>query len=236
MFRSKDLHLPVANVQSYKEKPFAVVSPIQRPALNFGISTENLRGHGSLPTSPESDSDEVPGVGCFLEHDTREIIADFFFLVTSSPRLCERHTKVLQTMKRVVDDLMVKHRIVYKGMLVKLNLDERGEDMSVISTVAKELFSDGITNWGRIASLLAFAAVVARYEKESGRGSCVGLVADEISSYLMSNQKEWLLKNKSWNGFVEFFHIPDPESSVRTALTTFVTVAGIGAVLAYMTR
>lgn len=38
------------------------------------------------------------------------------------------------------------------------------------------------------------------------------------------------------DGFVEFFHVSDPESSVRTALTTIVTVAGIGAVLAYLTR
>lgn len=83
-------------------------------------------------------------------------------------------------------------------MLVKLDLDGRGEDMSVISSVTKELFSDGVTNWGRIASLLAFGAVVARYEKESGRGNCVSLVADEISSYLMYNQKEWLQKNNSW--------------------------------------
>lgn len=84
------------------------------------------------------------------------------------------------------------------GMLVKLNLDRRGHDMSVISSVAKELFSDGITNWGRIASLLAFGAVVARYEKESGRGDCVSLVAEELSFFLMHDQKEWLLKNNSW--------------------------------------
>lgn len=83
-------------------------------------------------------------------------------------------------------------------MLVKLNLNERGDDMSVINSVAKELFSDGITNWGRIASLLAFGAVVARHEKDSGRGHCVSLVANEISSYLLFNQKEWLLKNNSW--------------------------------------
>lgn len=83
-------------------------------------------------------------------------------------------------------------------MLGKLNLDEREDDMSVISSVAKELFSDGITNWGRIASLLAFGAVVCLYEKESGRGHCVSFVAEEISSYLLCNQKEWLLKNNSW--------------------------------------
>ncbi|KAK3550542.1 hypothetical protein QTP70_000013 [Hemibagrus guttatus] len=230
MFSSKDLPLAVPNVQSgYKEKPLAVVVPIQRPTLNFGISTENRRGlvDGSLPASPELDSDEVSGVGCFLEHNTREIIGDFFLLITSHSRHCGRHSKVLQTMKRVVDSLMVKHELVYKGMLVKLNLDERGEDMSVISSVARELFSDGITNWGRIASLLAFGAVVARYEA-SERANCVSLVADEISSYLMYNQKEWLLKNKSWDGFVEFFHIPDPETSVSyTSRNTIMILTGL---------
>lgn len=84
------------------------------------------------------------------------------------------------------------------GMLIKLELDKRGEDMRVISSVAKELFSDGITNWGRIASLLAFGVVVSQYEKKSGRGHCVSLVAEEISSYLLANKKEWLLKNNSW--------------------------------------
>ncbi|KAF4088160.1 hypothetical protein AMELA_G00079880 [Ameiurus melas] len=239
MFSPKDLSLPVPSVSSgYKEKPLAVVAPFQRPILNFGISPENQRGlsDGSLPTSPEVDCDEVLGVGCFLEHNTREIIADFLLLVSSPSRPLGRHHKVLQTMKCVVDRLLVKHDLVYKGMLAKLRLDERGDDLSVISSVAMEMFSDGVTNWGRIASLLAFGAVVSKYEQESGRGHCPSIVAEEISSYLLCNQKEWLLKNNSWDGFVEFFHVPDPESSVRSALTTFVTVAGIGAVLAYLTR
>lgn len=84
------------------------------------------------------------------------------------------------------------------GMLIKLNLDERGDDLRVISSVAKEIFSDGITNWGRIASLLTFGAVVSQYETQSGRGHCVNLVAQEISSYLLHDQKEWLVKNNSW--------------------------------------
>ncbi|KAM9487849.1 induced myeloid leukemia cell differentiation protein Mcl-1b [Clarias gariepinus] len=239
MFNSKDCSLPVANVSSgYKEKPFAIVAPIQRTApLNLGVSPSNQRGlpDDSLPNSPESDCDEVPGLG-FLDHNTQEIIADFFQLITSPSHSCARHHKVLQTMKRVVDGLLVKHELVYKGMFNKLSLDEKGDDMRVVGSVAKELFSDGITNWGRIASLLAFGVAVARYEKESGRGHCVSLVAHEISTYLMDNQKEWFLKNNSWDGFVEFFHVPDPESSTRTALLAFATVAGIGSVLAYLTR
>lgn len=118
MFRPSDLSLSVPKVQpGYKEKPFAVVSPIPRHSLNLGISPENQRSlsDGSLPTSPESDCDEAPVSRCFLAHNTQEIIRDFLLLVTSPSRPCGRHNKVLQTMKRVVDSLLVKHELVYKG-------------------------------------------------------------------------------------------------------------------------
>lgn len=118
MFSSKELSLSVPNVSSgYKEKPLAVVAPIQRPALNLGISPEHQSGlvDGSLPSSPECDCDEAASVGCFLEHNTREIIGDFFLLFTSPPRPCGRHNKVLQTIRRVVDSLLGKHELAYKG-------------------------------------------------------------------------------------------------------------------------
>lgn len=123
MLSPQDLPPSVSSVSpGYKEKPLAVVAPIPRPTLNLGISPENQRGlaDGSLPTSPESDCDEVLSVGCFLEHNTQEIIADFFLLFTSPSRPCGRHTRVLKTMKRVVDSLLVKHELVYKGNFEKI--------------------------------------------------------------------------------------------------------------------
>lgn len=83
-------------------------------------------------------------------------------------------------------------------MLNKLSLDDKGDDVSVVSAVARSLFSDGTTNWGRIASLLAFAAAVCQHLMEKNRVNCVELVGQEISSYLLSEQREWLVKNNSW--------------------------------------
>lgn len=37
-------------------------------------------------------------------------------------------------------------------------------------------------------------------------------------------------------GFVEFFRVPDPESTVRNTLMAVVGVAGIGATLAFLIR
>ncbi len=84
------------------------------------------------------------------------------------------------------------------GMINKLSLDDRGDNASFVGAVAKSLFSDGTTNWGRIVSLVAFGAVVSQYLKDSGRANCVDLVAQEISAYLLADQREWLVKNNSW--------------------------------------
>lgn len=83
-------------------------------------------------------------------------------------------------------------------MIVRLSLDDQGDDMSFVSSVAKSLFADGTTNWGRIVSLLAFGAAVCQSLKEKGRGHCVDLVSQEICTYLLSEQRNWLVNNNSW--------------------------------------
>lgn len=79
-----------------------------------------------------------------------------------------------------------------------MSLDDRGDDVSFISSVAKDIFADGVNNWGRITSLVAFGAVVAKYMKDNGRRDCVEQVAQEISTYLLTDQRDWLIKNNGW--------------------------------------
>ncbi|CAJ1063046.1 induced myeloid leukemia cell differentiation protein Mcl-1b [Xyrichtys novacula] len=197
---------------------------------------------GSLPCTPELQSDsETDMSSCpsgfeVLESDTRQLLSQFLREYTGLSKPGWKETSALSTMKRVVEDVLAKHRYAYNGMINKLSLDDRGEDASYVSAVAKSLFADGTTNWGRIASLVAFGAAVSQYLKEKGRGDCVELVAQEISSYLLSDQRDWLVKNNSWDGFVDFFRVADPESTVRTTLMAFAGFAGIGATLALLIR
>lgn len=83
-------------------------------------------------------------------------------------------------------------------MVNKLSINDRGDDVSIVSSVAKSMFSDGTNNWGRIASLLAFGAVVAQYLNENGRRDCVDKVAEDLSTYLLTDQRDWLIKNNAW--------------------------------------
>ncbi|XP_034553525.1 induced myeloid leukemia cell differentiation protein Mcl-1b [Notolabrus celidotus] len=197
---------------------------------------------GSLPCTPELQSDSEADVSScpsgyeVLENDTRQLLSRFFREYSGHSKPGWNESRELSTLKRVVEGVLEKHRYAYNGMINKLSLDDRGEDASFVSAVAKSLFADGTTNWGRIASLIAFGAAVSQYLKEKGRGDCVELVGQEISTYLLTDQRDWLVKNNSWDGFVEFFRVADPESTVRTTLMAFAGFAGIGATLALLIR
>ncbi|KAM3850271.1 induced myeloid leukemia cell differentiation protein Mcl-1-like [Diretmus argenteus] len=195
---------------------------------------------GSLPCTPDVQADmdmpSCPAGDEVLERDTRQLIDTFLtdFTGLSQPRW--KQGDALATMKRVVEGVLEKHQYAYNGMVRKLMLDERGDDMRFVTSVATSLFGDRTTNWGRIASLVAFGAVVCQYLKEKDRQHCVSLVGWEISTYLLTNQRDWLIKNNAWDGFVEFFRVADPETTVRNTLMTFAGFAGIGATLALLIR
>uniref|UniRef100_A0A4W5L145 Bcl-2 Bcl-2 homology region 1-3 domain-containing protein n=1 Tax=Hucho hucho TaxID=62062 RepID=A0A4W5L145_9TELE len=100
-----------------------------------------------------------------------------------------------------------------------------------VSTLAHIIFRDGTVNWGRVASLTSFGAAVCQYLKDEGRDNCVELVGEEISAYLVTHHKDWLVKHNSWNGFVEFFSVAETESRSRNIIATLVGLAGIGAAM-----
>lgn len=195
---------------------------------------------GSLPCTPELDGEidvsDSPAEAEVLENDTRQLMGRFLRDFTGFSKSQWNESGELTTMKRVVQDVLEKHRYAYNGMINKLSLDDRSDDASFVRAVATSLFADGTTNWGRIVSLVAFGAVVCQYLKDKGRGNCVELVGQEISTYLLSDQRDWLVKNNAWDGFVEFFRVADPESTVRNTLMAVAGFAGIGATLALLIR
>lgn len=82
-------------------------------------------------------------------------------------------------------------------MTEKLSMVHRGDEMK---RVACALFEDGTINWGRIVGLATFGLEMCRHskEKDERRFEFVESVGKEISTYLLTEQKDWLLKNNSW--------------------------------------
>ncbi|XP_074385396.1 induced myeloid leukemia cell differentiation protein Mcl-1 [Zonotrichia albicollis] len=143
--------------------------------------------------------------------------------------------KALETLRRVGDGVMRKHELAFQGMLRKLQIQQE-EDLQCVVEVAAQMFSDGVTNWGRVVTLIAFGAFVAKHLKSIQQEQSVSSLAGIITDALVNSKREWLESQGGWEGFVDFFRVEDLESSIRNVLMAFAGVAGLGASLAYMIR
>uniref|UniRef100_A0A8C2TT61 MCL1 apoptosis regulator, BCL2 family member n=1 Tax=Coturnix japonica TaxID=93934 RepID=A0A8C2TT61_COTJA len=143
--------------------------------------------------------------------------------------------KALETLRRVGDGVMEKHELAFQGMLRKLEI-KKEEDLQAVCEVAAHVFSDGVTNWGRVVTLISFGAFVAKHLKSINQEKCISSLAGIITDALVSSKREWLMSQGGWEGFVDFFRVEDLEGSIRNVLMAFAGVAGLGASLAYMIR
>uniref|UniRef100_A0A671U992 Bcl-2 Bcl-2 homology region 1-3 domain-containing protein n=1 Tax=Sparus aurata TaxID=8175 RepID=A0A671U992_SPAAU len=155
-----------------------------------------------------------------LETVTRQLMKSFLGEFTGLLKPMPHRSKALWTMRRVVDDILETHKCDYNGMIDQLSLDSR-DNVEFVSAVANSLFSDGTSNWCRVASLTAFGAVVCQYFKDKGKDSYVEMVGDEIALYLLTKQKDWLIDNNSWDGFVGYFRPADSTSTLMNIITVF---------------
>ncbi|KAM7028957.1 induced myeloid leukemia cell differentiation protein Mcl-1 [Acridotheres tristis] len=143
--------------------------------------------------------------------------------------------KALETLRRVGDGVMEKHELAFQGMLRKLEIQQE-EDLQSVVEVAAHLFSDGVTNWGRVVTLIAFGAFVAKHLKSIKQEQNISSLAGIITDALVSSKRQWLESQGGWEGFVDFFRVEDLEGSIRNVLMMFAGAAGLGASLAYMIR
>ncbi|XP_051917770.1 induced myeloid leukemia cell differentiation protein Mcl-1-like [Hippocampus zosterae] len=186
-------------------------------------------------TQPLSKFQTPPGQG-ILDSDTRRLISRFLSDFTGLSTAAWIQSKAQSTMKRVVTRLVDKHRILFTNSITELSLDKTELDMSFVSQVARTEFANGNIHWGRIASLLAFCAVLSQTLKENQQERCVELVAQEVSTYLLSHQRTWLVQHNGWDGFAEFFKEDDLESSVRNVLLGFLGLVSVTAALRCLIR
>ncbi|XP_037355998.1 induced myeloid leukemia cell differentiation protein Mcl-1 [Talpa occidentalis] len=229
---------PEEELDGYEPEP-----PGKRPAV---LPLRGLVGEagsasgtdGSLPSTPppaEEEEDE-------LYRQSLEIISRYLREQATGAKDAKplgrpgaAGRKALETLRRVGDGVQRNHQTAFQGMLRKLDI--KGEDdVKSLSRVMVHVFSDGVTNWGRIVTLISFGAFVAKHLKSINQESCIDPLAESITDVLVRTKREWLVKQRGWDGFVDFFHVEDLEGGIRNVLLAFAGVAGVGAGLAYLIR
>lgn len=83
------------------------------------------------------------------------------------------------------------------GMLRKLDIKNE-DDVKSLSRVMVHVFSDGVTNWGRIVTLISFGAFVAKHLKSINQESCIEPLAESITDVLVRTKRDWLVKQRGW--------------------------------------
>nr|6DM8_A Chain A, Induced myeloid leukemia cell differentiation protein Mcl-1 homolog - MBP chimera [Escherichia coli K-12]6DM8_B Chain B, Induced myeloid leukemia cell differentiation protein Mcl-1 homolog - MBP chimera [Escherichia coli K-12]6DM8_C Chain C, Induced myeloid leukemia cell differentiation protein Mcl-1 homolog - MBP chimera [Escherichia coli K-12]6DM8_D Chain D, Induced myeloid leukemia cell differentiation protein Mcl-1 homolog - MBP chimera [Escherichia coli K-12]6DM8_E Chain E, Ind len=114
--------------------------------------------------------------------------------------------RALETLRRVGDGVQRNHETAFQGMLRKLDIKNEG-DVKSFSRVMVHVFKDGVTNWGRIVTLISFGAFVAKHLKSVNQESFIEPLAETITDVLVRTKRDWLVKQRGWDGFVEFFHV-----------------------------
>ncbi|CAH2326939.1 induced myeloid leukemia cell differentiation Mcl-1 [Pelobates cultripes] len=155
------------------------------------------RGSTSPPETPTKDD---------LYRETRQLLLQHFteysggdtakaaLLLLPGPA---RLRPAMDTLRRVSGDLIDKHRMAFQGMLTKLSIQKR-EDLQKLSEVPSLVFSDGITNWGRIVTLISFGAFLAKYLRSIHLEDCIVSLADSFTEFLMDSKREWITEQKGW--------------------------------------
>ncbi|XP_069734891.1 induced myeloid leukemia cell differentiation protein Mcl-1 isoform X2 [Phaenicophaeus curvirostris] len=235
-------------------------SPIGCGSSGFATPEEELDGCESDPErgpAGESLPGTPPGPPDRLRQDTLELIERYLREAAgqSEPGLKKKlfpallggpgwpgggsgeaaMEKALETLRRVGDGILQKHELAFQGMLRKLEI-QKEEDLQSVCEVSAHVFSDGVTNWGRVVTLISFGAFVAKHLKSINQEKCISSLARIITDALVSSKREWLMSQGGWEGFVDFFRVEDLEGSIRNILMAFAGVAGLGASLAYMIR
>ncbi|XP_052586903.1 induced myeloid leukemia cell differentiation protein Mcl-1 isoform X1 [Peromyscus californicus insignis] len=196
---------------------------------------------GSLPSTPppaeEDDDDDDELYRQSLEIITRYLREQAAGAKDTKPlgEAGAAGRRALETLRRVGDGVQRNHETAFQGMLRKLDIKNE-DDVKSFSRVMVHVFKDGVTNWGRIVTLISFGAYVAKHLKSINQESCIEPLAESITDVLVRTKRDWLVKQRGWDGFVEFFHVQDLEGGIRNVLLAFAGVAGVGAGLAYLIR
>nr|XP_044994460.1 induced myeloid leukemia cell differentiation protein Mcl-1 [Jaculus jaculus] len=232
---------PEDELDGYEPEPLGK-RPAVLPLLELvGEAAKNPGTDGSLPSTPppaEEEEEEEDG----LYQQSLDIISRYLREQATGSKDAKpmggagaAGRKALDTLRRVGDRMQRNHETAFQGMLRKLDIKNE-DDVKSLSRMMVHVFSDGVTNWGRIVTLISFGAFVAKHLKSINQESCIEPLAEIITDVLVRTKRDWLVKQRGWDGFVEFFHVQDLEGGVRNVLLAFAGVAGVGAGLVYLIR
>ena len=102
------------------------------------------------------------------------------------------HTKI---MYNTVQKSMVTYSSLHMRMCM-VKFDD--VDISVLGTIADDLFRDKTCNWGRIISLFTFCGTLAKQSASKEMYTTIDAIALFLGLYIADNLSEWIYQQGGW--------------------------------------
>lgn len=186
----------------------------------------------NMVDSPVSQSYPQLVVSGTVRQIAMDLSHDIVYHVTRL-RKVKPSSKHSATLRRTVLEMSEKHEILFNGIMKKLQITSESAYIHFYN-VANEIFKDGQTNWGRIVTVYAFGARIAKHLTEQHREEQISLkkriekVADFVGKYVADKLGPWITQQGGWDSFDEHFaEQPNIENFVWKGLV--VTALGLGA-------
>jgi len=158
----------------------------------------------------------------------------------SSHPLVSSHVK---TMRRTVHEMSLKHEIMFRSMMSRLdsdlrsygsdekNTDEQQLDLvkALFVAVADGVFADKHYNWGRVVAVYAFGATLAAYlQQQQANQDLIQCIGSILGEYVSEKLADWIHAQGGWDSFDNYFpEMNSLENKLWTGL--LVTAVGLGA-------
>jgi hypothetical protein len=125
--------------------------------------------------------------------------------VSPVPSLCCRYAG---TLRRIVDEMSERHKMVFESVVHKVGVRNKSQPVDtamcqqMFDAVADELFADEQYNWGRISTVYAFAAWLAKHPSDypvtEGKDEVAQAIADIAGNYVARRLSTWICEQGGW--------------------------------------
>ncbi|XP_039623521.1 induced myeloid leukemia cell differentiation protein Mcl-1 homolog [Polypterus senegalus] len=94
-----------------------------------------------------------------------------------------------------------------------------------MTDLAQDMLTERVMKWRHVTGFIVFGSAVAKHLKQVHLEHCILPLADHISALLLKHCKDWMVKNRAWEGFADFFHIVVREPETWQFRITFLGLA-----------
>nr|XP_054756559.1 bcl-2-like protein 1 [Lytechinus pictus] len=136
-----------------------------------------------------------------------------------------------ETLRRVGDEVEERYAITLNGLVNNLEYDPDKDGEEAFTASLNAMFEEGSCNWGRVVMVYVFAARLAKYCQENGKGYHVGRLSEFAGRYVASRLTPWINKQGGWEKFDESFKAKDwkEKAAFNSLLVTGAFLGGLAA-------